>query len=198
MKARFEEFYAEESFEDGKKGVQVLIDNNQYTGFNFINNLSESYNSVFFTENVMYYDFVNKGLFEDITTEMTTPLTEYGDERSIEDKMYGGYIDYYKTDDGKYYELPFYEAYPTIAYDIELYETRNYYFAKGGAPSEFCEFTQSNNTDKATGEFSGYKYVGAIGARSAGPDGKYGTNDDGLPATYDKFLRCARKYRGIT
>ena len=68
MKARFEEFYAEESFEDGKKGVQVLIDNNQYTGFNFINNLSESYNSVFFTENVMYYDFVNKGLFEDITT----------------------------------------------------------------------------------------------------------------------------------
>ena len=34
MKARFEEFYAEESFEDGKKGVQVLIDNNQYTGFN--------------------------------------------------------------------------------------------------------------------------------------------------------------------
>ena len=104
----------------------------------------------------------------------------------------------YKTDDGKYYELPFYEAYPTIAYDIELFETRNYYFAKGGAPSEFCEFTQSNNTDKATGEFSGYKYVGAIGARSAGPDGKYGTNDDGLPATYDKFLRCARKYRGIT
>ena len=41
MKARFEEFYAEESFEDGKKGVQVLIDNNQYTGFNFINNLCD-------------------------------------------------------------------------------------------------------------------------------------------------------------
>lgn len=143
MKARFEEFYAEESFEDGKKGVQVLIDNNQYTGFNFINNLSESYNSVFFTENVMYYDFVNKGLFEDITTEMTTPLTEYEDERSIEDKMYGGYIDYYKTDDGKYYELPFYEAYPTIAYDIELFETRNYYFAKGGAPSEFASLRKA-------------------------------------------------------
>ena len=81
MKARFEEFYAEESFEDGKKGVQVLIDNNQYTGFNFINNLSESYNSVFFTENVMYYG--NEDLMQIIIKRTTANITNCRSTRLI-------------------------------------------------------------------------------------------------------------------
>lgn len=194
LKVRFEKAYADTSFEEGETGVQIIVDNNAYSGFGYLDRLSGDPNEVYFTENVMYYDFVSKNLFADITDAVTENLVEFGEEQSIEDKLSNDTRDFYKTDEGKYFALPFYEAYSCIAYDIDLFEEKGFYFAKGGCPSEYSEFTQANNTDKAAGSFGGtYKYVGEFGNRSAGPDGKYGTDDDGLPATYDEFFVLTKK-----
>ena len=188
-KTRFEAAYAETSFEEGKKGVELHIDNNQFTGDNYLTSgFSDTQNEVFFTENVMYNEFVVRDMFADITDIVTSPLSEFGETKSIEDKMSDSYKNLFKTDSGKYYAIPFYEAYTGIAYDIDLFEEKGFFFAKGGCPSEYSTYTQANNADKATGSFTKYKYVGEIGDKSAGPDGKYGTSDDGLPATYEEFF----------
>lgn len=107
--------------------------------------------------------------------------------------MDNGIREFYRTDDNKYYALPFYEAYHCISYDIDLFEEKGFYFAKGGCPSEYSAFTQNHNENKASGKFTSYKYVGDMGDRSAGPDGLYGTEDDGLPATYAEFFVLCEK-----
>ena len=79
---------------------------------------------------------------------------------------------YYKSE-GAYYALPHHEHQAGLIYDIDLFEQEELYFAENGAPSE------SGYTGMAA-------YTGT-GNKSAGPDGKYETADDGLPATYDEF-----------
>lgn len=200
---RFTEAYKDVSFEEGKKGVQVFIENGSYNGFQYMDQLVSDSNEVFFIENVMYYDFVARDLFLDITDVVTEPLVDcsaeadiFSETRSIEDKLAGmdnGIREFYRTDDNKYYALPFYEAYHCISYDIDLFEEKGFYFAKGGCPSEYSAFTQNHNENKASGKFTSYKYVGDMGDRSAGPDGLYGTEDDGLPATYAEFFVLCEK-----
>lgn len=207
---RFEEKYAETSFEDGKKGVQVIIDSSMSgkTGITLLGGLSTDTNDVFFTEDVFYYDLIANGGAADITDIVTDTLGEWEEDKSIEDKMSAEIEDFYKTSDGKYYALPHYEAYYGIIYDMDLFRLRGLYFAKGGTPGEYSDYVRENNADAPTGSFDGnYKYVPAVGideeitaARSTGPDGLYGTYDDGLPATYDEFFAlCDKMVRlGIT
>lgn len=201
VKERFEKAYADTQFEQGKRGVQVFIDNTAHIGTSYLEQypLASDSNQVYFTESFMYYDFVSRNLLADMTDVVTDKLEEFDEERSIEDKMSADVRDFYKTDDGKYYAIPFFEAYSSIAYDIDLFEKKQFYFAKGGCPSEYSEFTQEHNEDKVAGAFSSYKYVGEVGTRSAGPDGLYNTDDDGLPATYDEFfVLCERmEDRGV-
>lgn len=77
--------------------------------------------------------------------------------------------------DGKthYYAIPHYSAYTGIIYDIDLFDENLYYFAKTPTGSALEELFVADNTV----------------ARSAGPDGVEGTDDDGLPATYDEFFK---------
>ncbi|MDR1093915.1 MAG: hypothetical protein LBL66_07185 [Clostridiales bacterium] len=183
VKTRFETAYAETSCEQGKKGVQVQIDNTGYTGTNLLVNMADLPNEVFFTEGVFYYQFIQRNFFADITDMVREPLAAYGEERSIEDKLSADNKEYFETGDGKYFALPFYEAYSSIAYDIDLFEEKSFYLAKNGAPSEALQ---------QGGVFTAYKFT-AFGDKSAGPDGVYGTGDDGLPATYDEFFAMCDK-----
>ena len=124
--ARFEALYADTEFEPGKKGVEIIITpNKNYGGTTFRSDILSSREEVFFIElsdyyELMTYDQTNRLL--DITDAVTTPLTEYGESKSIEDKMYASDVSFFKTSDGKYYGLPFYEATYGIFYDVELFE----------------------------------------------------------------------------
>ena len=181
IKTRFEAQYAEESFESGKKGVQVFIkEDRNLTHELLVQNLEGSPQEVFFTEAVNYYDLQDRGLLYDISDAVTKPLNyEFNSDStavdeetaSIESKMRSNHKDYYKADDGKYYGIPFYEANYGIIYDIDLFEKELLYFAAPGA-----------------GDSKGF-IKSETAARSAGPDGKTGTSDDGLPATYDDFFK---------
>ena len=181
VKARFEAEYAETEFEPGKKGVQVWIkEDRNLTHELLVQNLEGSEQEVFFTEAVNYGDLQSRGLLYDISSAVTENIA--GEEASIEDKMRDAHKDYFKASDGKYYGIPFYEANYGIIYDIDLFEKELLYFAAEGKGDK-DGFVK---TEKTT--------------RSNGPDGKSGTYDDGLPATYDDFFKLCDKMvkQGIT
>ncbi len=183
LKQRFEEAYKDREFElgTGKKGVQVLYqdDKDDYVADALVDNIAYEDNEVFHLSG----DALNKFLaspeiqIADLTDIMDDPLTEFGETRTIEDKLRPTQIEHYKRDN-KYYSLPFIESALGIIYDEEVFEENTLFIAKNGAPSERLQ---------EGGSFSGqYKWT-KTGEKSAGPDGEYDTFDDGFPATLDEF-----------
>ncbi len=177
VEKRFEAAYANVSFEEGKMGVDVVIDNNKDQGEGYITKVDAQPYEVYFPGNIYYYEWVNSGKMLDITDVVTESLADkYGivtESGSILDKMLDSEKEFYGVD-GKYYAIPHHESQPGIVYDKDLFEQKRLYFAKNGCPSE--------------PDFAGtYKYTGT-GDKSKGPDGEYGTSDDGLPATYEEFF----------
>src|SRR5690606_16960632 len=74
-KTRFEEKYKDHSFEEGKKGVQVIIRSSRnYVGQDLKENIQNLVQDVFFTEAVYYYDFVQSNLLLDISDLVNTPI----------------------------------------------------------------------------------------------------------------------------
>ena len=168
MKEKFEEEYKDICFEPGtsKKGVQIMIEANKLS-FNADEKIKSSSNEVFFTENVGYNDMVSQDLLLDITDLVTS--TEDG--ASLESRMTDQQKESLTALKGKYYALPHYDGFRGVSYDIDLFEEKGFYFAD--------EKENGNN---------GF-VISASEKRSAGPDGKYDTGDDGLPATMEEFFK---------
>ena len=173
--ARFEAKYANAThFQEGRVGVKVSVDGDKtkYTG----NQLAESGSltkDVYFTEAVDYYKFVNDGLVADLTDVITSSMSDYGESGTIEDKIDPAIKDFMTKKDGKYYMVPFYDGFYGFTYDIELFEDKGFYLDKDG---DFFGLKDVANRD----EFEARK--------ANGPDGKEGTYDDGLPATYEQMI----------
>lgn len=182
-KARFEKKHENDELESGKKGVQVIIKANKDSnnGDTFWNNIPKAREEVYFVENADYYKLVGNGLMLDITDAMTSPLSEYGETESIKDKMSAeqqAFFGVAKGENTAYYGVPHYAGYWGIIYNKDLFDRQGYYFADDQSLFEASgqlalRFVQSSleNTKK-----------------SAGPDGKYDTDDDGLPTTYEEFF----------
>lgn len=176
---RFEQQYADHSFETGKKGVQVWVTGGSTYVYEFSDDLKNATDDIAIGEQGSYYGFVNKGSALDITDAVTTPLTEYGETKSIEDKfMSAEDVTYYGSlatkSEKAYYGLPWYESFMGFQYDLDYFEENNLYFAADGMGSN--GFVTNKNMPK-----------------SNGPDGVEGTEDDGLPATYDDFFKLLDK-----
>lgn len=185
VKPRFEEKYKDVQFEDGKKGVQLIIRDTDY-GSSLISTIAGNRDEVFFSESVAYYQFVNGNKLLDISDALTATLSEFGESRSIIDKMNPDTVAYFKTDDNKYYALPFYETYFTIIYNADLFASEKLYRTTAGNGAW-------NNEPSWTGDVNAANI-------SAGPDGDITTTyDNGLPATYDEyFVLCERvKQKGM-
>lgn len=166
-KRGFEEFYKNYSFESGKKGVQVMLDYSYASGMDTIAGLANTSTEVIWCEAVPYHGLVSAGFAYDISDITSQPLTEFGEDRSIQDKMDEGLLKYYKAYDGKVYAIPHFDYFRCIVYDIDVFESEGLYFAEAGG------FT----TGKA-----------GAPAKAKGPDNKPGTYDDGLPQTYEQFF----------
>lgn len=164
---RFEEKYKDVSFEEGKKGVQVILaDNNKTTmsGPTLLTSIETSKTEVFFVEAVFYYEWVQKNKLFDLTEMSREKLSDYGEDRSIADKMDQTTLESL-TVDGKLYAIPYWTGSYGLVYNETLFDENDWFFAKNGA------------------------FTGLDGDLAAGPDGKEGTYDDGLPATYDDFFK---------
>lgn len=110
---RFEQMYADTSFESGKTGVQILVNNDSY-----INNytIQSSIYDIFFADNAN----INEEYLLDLTETLSETMTEYGEEKSITDKL-GLNADAIKSSDGNYYSIPNYNAFGGIVYDRDLF-----------------------------------------------------------------------------
>lgn len=177
-KKRFEAMYVEQSFEEGKTGVEVIMLNDKitYAANNLQTSMDRSAVNIFFTELVNYYKFVEDGLVMDITSAVTTTIP--GESKTIKDKLTQSQQSYYELD-GKYYGLPHYRSFRGIVYDRDLFNKKKLYI-------------------KANGQVSGKEGDTDL---SDGPDGVHGTHDDGLPATYDEFFawcNTVKTTKGIT
>ena len=87
LASKFEEKYADHQFEDGKMGVQVVIDHNkQYSGKELQNSIrSDANNHVYFSQSVSYNLWVQSGFLADITDLVTETKGEDG--KKIVDKL---------------------------------------------------------------------------------------------------------------
>ena len=180
MAKRFENKYADYSFEEGKKGVQVVIIPARYsTNLEF--EMKDLNVDVFFETSANANYLASKGVLMDLTDVYESPMNydfvtgktdPSGSSVLLKDKIRSDLSEYYQNDEtGKYYGYPGTSTYYGLMYDIDLFEEENLYFAKNGG-------FVSSLTDE----------------RSAGPDGNYETTyDNGLPATYDEFFElCDR------
>lgn len=160
---RFEEKYADESFEEGKKGVVIDITNDKNDGKNGITTTNYA---VWFSEGNMYNDYIASEQVMDITDIVTGSLSDTtgGKETgTIADKLTEEQKNALTAIDGKYYVLPHYEVYTGLVYDIDLFDEYGYYFS-----------TKDGFTNVAED-------------KTVGPDGVKGTTDDGLPSSYEEL-----------
>ncbi len=175
-KERFEEFYKNTSFEEGKMGVQVMVTPQKTQMPALSSQVLGGGQDIYINEYCYYYELKAQGLLADITDAVTGTLSEYGEDSSIFDKLTDEQKAYYgvQESDGKthYYGVPHYEAFTGIMYNVDLFEDNGYYFAATPTGTQLYDyFISATNTKKANG-----------------PDGKEGTPDDGLPATYEQFF----------
>ena len=169
LKERFETAYADYEL-NGKKGVQLLMSNHKTLGPQEISSVSASQMDVFFSDDFDYYEGLSKNLFLDISDAVNATNS---DGKKIIDKLNPEQQKYYNYN-GKYYALPHYAYYGGLTYNVDLFEDELLYFS-------------SNKS------VNGGFITSLDDAKSAGPDGKTGTYDDGLPATYDEFFKlCDR------
>ena len=169
---RFEEKYADQSFEAGKKGVVVRVDGQKdaYSGAQLLNKTLER--DIYFTEQVSYFDFLNRGKMADISDVVKGSLSDFGESKTIEDKMDPAFKSYLTAKDNKYYAVPFYDGFLGIVYDKDLFDQESFYLGMDG------NIISDKDQEK-----------------SSGPDGVKGTSDDGLPATYTEFNQLLKAIR---
>lgn len=169
----FEEKYKDVSFRDGEKGVSVQVQTSKgYNAASILDTMSSYDHDVFFTTEVDYFNHLGRENFLDITDIVTEPLTEFGEQATIESKLSKFFQDYYKAKDGRYYALPFTYGFYGLIYDADLFDDRGWYFNDDG------------------------EFVSDLSEKSKGLDGKEGTYDDGLPTTYAQFERLLEEIRG--
>lgn len=164
--ASFEEKYKDVSFEEGKVGVQIIPDKTQkINGRAMLTTFASSTYDVMFNEFVNYNEWVANGLLLDISDI----VGETGDDgKTILSKLSEDRRAVLTMNNGKYYALPHYEAFRGVIYDKDLFDSEKLYFAD----------------DKSYGEF----ILTGSDKKSVGPDGVYGTEDDGFPATMVEFF----------
>lgn len=160
---RFEEKYANVSFEEGKMGVVIDITNDKLDGKNGVTTTPYA---IWFTESVNFNELIATNQIVDISDIVTGSLSEISggaETGSIEDKLAPEYKTSLTAVNGNYYCLPHYEVYTGLVYDVDLFDEYGYYFSANGGFTAVAE------------------------EKSVGPDGVKGNKDDGLPSSYEEL-----------
>lgn len=221
----FEEDFATYSFEKGKTGVQVVIDHNRTdAGAKLLSDINSSKNNVFFTVEADYAAISKEKTYDvtDIVNQgAITGVDDAGnllrEEKTIESKITPELRDYLNRGtetEENYRGLPYYLGCKGFVFDRDLWNEKYYFCGKGLTPSEKALDALAKGGDdaavkKAYDEQKGkdksyWFYVNSDGqdaegteiGLAAGPDGKYGTYDDGMPATFDEFYALMDKMVG--
>ena len=191
IKNRYEELHKDDVYEEGKKGVQIYVNNQKVSATDISSQILSNRDEIYFSEYAYYRTLKSEGVLMDITEAVKGDLAPYGDpaESTIEKKLTVQQQEYYgilENGETHYYGLPHYSGYMGITYNVDLFDQEGYYFIDG----------YENQTGNR-------RFKGARGnenkAKSKGPDGKTGvidgvdySIDDGLPTTYEEFYELIK------
>ncbi len=101
---------------------------------------------------------------------------------TLDSKIFDGVKSNFIGNDGHYYGLPQAEFYGGCSYNRDVFEDAGAFLASETASSSTVVKFTSSLTGKE------YKFTTTAGQLSDGPDGEFGTEDDGLPATMEEFV----------
>lgn len=181
IKKSYEELHKDDRYEEGKKGIQIYITGKKVAASDMVDQILDNREEIYFTEHAYYYTLKAANVLGDITDAVTADLESYGDKpgTQIVDKLTDEQKAFYGLNENgetRYYGLPHYAGYTGFVYNVDLFDERGYYYRDNPdvtASSPIEDYFTYYKTDK----------------KSAGPDGKYDTLDDGLPTTYEEFFR---------
>ena len=185
---RFAAKYEGVELQPGKIGVKMDLEHS--TGIK-INNLHAKTAHIVFAHNNYsdYFAEMAQGNAYDLTSLMTTPLTEYNETATIESKIREDYRFALKGNDGKYYMLPHDESISGASYDADLFGRLGFYLAVAPAAGvddpDVLPYTCT-----ITGQT--VYFTSNSAKKTVGNDGKAGTEDDGMPTTLNELVaQCA-------
>lgn len=172
-KVRFEQKYANESFEPGKTGIVIHDDSSKdYDGNVLPTKLSSDSNHVYFTTGYNYYVQATTNTMRDIT-DLVTKTKNADDGKTIASKIDDKSLTALTVND-KIYGIPHNEFYYSgIPYNAWLWKEYNLYFSDEGVvdADQPREFVLGNNEKL-----------------SPGPDGNPLTAyDNGLPSSLEEL-----------
>ena len=203
-KIDFEEKYKDVSFEEGKQGVEVVIDYKvaEFKVGTFQSNVPSLVNSIYFLDQSDYAgysslgilknvnNYLNKDVYDDngdlidITFNAEKSALAFGEggTTSMMDIMDEEYVYSMKHIDGNYYAAPYRNIVTGVIYDADYFNSAKLYFFKDENPLTGEKFgaTQAD-IDRGSNE-DGSLEIGY------GPDGVKGTTDDGMPETWNDFM----------
>lgn len=203
-KIDFEEKYKDVSFEEGKQGVEVVIDYKvaEFKVGTFQSNVPSLVNSIYFLDQSDYAgysslgilknvnNYLNKDVYDDngdlidITFNAENSALSFGEggTTSMMDIMNEEYVYSMKHIDGNYYAAPYRNIVTGVIYDADYFNSAKLYFFKDENPETGEKFgaTQAD-IDRGSNE-DGSLEIGY------GPDGVKGTTDDGMPETWNDFM----------
>ena len=178
----FEAYYANTPFEDDKMGVEVIKDakKSEFRPGNLLSTMEYYDNAMYFLDQARYTEYVSQGLVADITDTITEKIydedgnfaadTGKSAVKSILDTMQDEVWDTKGSVGGKYYAIPYYTSVTGMIYDADLFNEKGYYyFANGQIGAKQADIDSGNC--------------------GTGPDGILGTTDDGLPYTWNDFVK---------
>lgn len=175
-KIRFENYYEDVSFEEGKTGVQVQIKSDKQVS---LTQLKGSSHYIFFTGGVMYNNYISTGDFAEITDVVKNEKLP-GEDKTVEDKLSADTKAALTALNGGYYALPTAQYLSGVTYNVHLFDAKGFYFADNPSDGPV-----QNTKDPRYGFILTSKSV----KKSTGPDGLYGTSDDGLPSSVEEYKK---------
>lgn len=172
---RFAELKQNESYAEGKTGIYISIDKTMTVNSSFMG--GSAYNIYIDERHSDIMALSQAGLLLPIT-DIVKDTTRAGG--SLESKIFSQVQGSLVGTDGEYYALPHYEGYGNLSYNHGVFETENAFFAA------------EDETDKWLYQSTAYGDAFLVSSktakRSVGPDGKSGTEDDGLPRSVEEMI----------
>ena len=174
---RFTELKKNEVYESGKKGVNISISDNKSIPYE---NLSTDGNDIYLDEakaDMYTYSASNELMQLDEIVKYIEDEQGLIIDADAKKRMLG-----YESADGQrhYYGLPQYEWSNSLTYDVNYFEDSGIYFAKPDATKSVTH----------EGKYGTVKFVDPMDMqKSCGPDGAYGTTDDGLPSSLEELAQ---------
>ena len=198
---RFEEKFKDYSFAEGKKGVIVDI---EAKGLVDVTSMAQEVYHAYINPYSVSNTMIGSGEF--LNVDEFYKITIPGEDKTIEDKIPENYRPKLQGTSAKwgsgYYFAPGVSYLGGISYDKYLFDTEGYYFtspiADAGETTLFWSdtlqkefkmaFNVSEDYETAIDSPRDWSTWNSNKYLSCGPDGVYGTYDDGMPSSLEELI----------